>query len=199
MQDHIISGESRNDRIRITTVVMEPKRGLGTGDWITIIAAILGIAAVVFHLDWTTRSILVAAAIGLIVFAALRHSAHPIIRAVVAATATIIFIGLSWRPIWEDFHKEYPATPPQVAALYAILVGIVVAAFLLTYRLIARPITEGRRTLDPFLAVALLGAVLVAAGIGGYALRSGLAPATAETADQPTAPPTPASAPLKRM
>ena len=173
MQVYIIIREYRDDGTHITVEIMETKRGLGTGDWITIIAAILGIAAVVFALDWVTRSGLVIAAIGLIVFAAVRHAAHPFIRGLLAAFATAFFIVFSWRPIWEDFHNSHPTIPTMTAFLYAVLAGIIVAAAILTYRLASRPITEDRHPLYPFLAVALFGAVLVVAGIGGYSLSTG--------------------------
>jgi hypothetical protein len=173
MQVYIIIREYRDDGTHITVEFMETKRGLGTGDWITIIAAVLGIAAVVFTLDWIIRSVLVISAIGLIIFAAVRHSAHPFIRGPLAAIVTTLFIAFSWHPIWEDFHKSYPATSAMTAFLYAVLAGVIVAAMMLTYRLASRPITEDRRQLDPFLAVALFGAVLVVAGIGGYSLSAG--------------------------
>jgi hypothetical protein len=150
-------------------------RGLGTGDFITIAATVLGIVAIVTPLDWILRSILIAVAIGLVVFAALRHSAHPLVR---GAVATVVVTGLilaSWRPVWEDFHAKYPLVEPQIAILYAAISGVVIASVVLFYKLVNRAPTEGRR-LDPFLLLALAGGIFVVIGLGGFFLRSGFEP-----------------------
>jgi hypothetical protein len=63
----------------------------------------------VFDLDWITRSLLVLFAIGLTVYAARRHSAHPLSRISGAIIVIGLFVGLSWRPIWKDFQEKHPA------------------------------------------------------------------------------------------
>jgi hypothetical protein len=75
---------------------------------LTIVIALIGIGGVVFPLDWFTRSLLVLGAVGLTTYAALRHSARPAPRILVAFIVIGLFIGLSWRPIWDDFHQRFP-------------------------------------------------------------------------------------------
>jgi hypothetical protein len=73
-----------------------------------VVIALAGIGGVVFSLDWISRSLLVLFAIGLTIYAARRHSAHSIWRAIGALVIIGLFVGLSWRPIWADFQEKYP-------------------------------------------------------------------------------------------
>jgi hypothetical protein len=73
-----------------------------------VVIALAGIGGVVFALDWISRSLLVLFAIGLTIYTARRHPAHPVWRAIGALVITGLFIGLSWRPIWTDFQEKHP-------------------------------------------------------------------------------------------
>jgi hypothetical protein len=85
-----------------------PPHGLSGDSVLAIFVALIGIASVVFQLDWIVRSALVVCAIGLTIFGAGRHSAHPAIRAIVGILVIAIFIVFSWRPIWDDFRQKHP-------------------------------------------------------------------------------------------
>lgn len=59
---------------------MQPKKGLGPIDLVTIAGIIVGTGAIVIPLDYLFRAGLVAFAIGLTIYAAMRHSGRPVLR-----------------------------------------------------------------------------------------------------------------------
>jgi putative flippase GtrA len=70
--------------------------------------------------NWEIGATLSLVAIGFVIFAALRHKSHPLIRVTVAAVVIGVFIAFVWRPIWDDFSKEHPrlakAAPDHIEA-----------------------------------------------------------------------------------
>jgi hypothetical protein len=86
-----------------------PKASLSVDTFIGIAIGLAGIGGIVFDLDWITRSLLVLFAIGLTIYAARRHSAHPLWRMCGAIIIIGLFVGLSLRPIWKDFQEKHPA------------------------------------------------------------------------------------------
>jgi hypothetical protein len=76
---------------------------------LAIIGGISGIVGAVGNLDWITRSVLALIGLGLITYAALRHHSHFVWRVSGAALAMFFIVWSTWRPIWEDLHKNYPA------------------------------------------------------------------------------------------
>jgi hypothetical protein len=84
------------------------RKTLSRDAFLGVVIALAGIGGVVFSLDWISRSLLVLFAIGLTVYAARRHSAHPVWRTIGALVIIGLFVGLSWRPIWTDFQEKYP-------------------------------------------------------------------------------------------
>jgi hypothetical protein len=94
--------------------------GLTTDRLLAIVIGLAGIAGVVFSLDWIVRSILVAVAVALTVYAAWIHSARPIWRVISALVVIVLFVGFSWRPIWDDFQNKYPKQirPPSLLTLF---------------------------------------------------------------------------------
>jgi hypothetical protein len=85
---------------------------LSTGDWITILTAFAGIAAVLIPADWIGRLLLVIFASGLAIYAARRHTGHPLLRALVAFIAITLLLYFTWHPIWGGFQKEHPSIEP---------------------------------------------------------------------------------------
>jgi hypothetical protein len=86
-----------------------PPEGLSRDTFIAILIGLAGIGGIVFTLDWISRSLLVLIAIGLTVYAALRHSARPTLKAISAVVVIALFIGFSWSPIWDDFNSKHPS------------------------------------------------------------------------------------------
>jgi hypothetical protein len=85
-----------------------------SSDALTGIAiGIAGLGAAVLQLDWISRSLLISFVLALTIYAALRNSAHPILRILTALVIVGLFVGFGWRPIWEDFHAKYPAYTPE--------------------------------------------------------------------------------------
>jgi hypothetical protein len=54
------------------------------------------------------RSLFVAVAIALIIFAAVHHPASKKWKIIGATIASLGFIALTWQPIWNDFHNRNP-------------------------------------------------------------------------------------------
>jgi hypothetical protein len=84
------------------------KKELSRDALLTIIACVAGVAAAIFELGWVSRLMLIAFAVGLTIFAARRHSAHPVLRTSVAAVVVALLLVFSARPIWLDFHRTFP-------------------------------------------------------------------------------------------
>src|ERR1700730_12606283 len=84
-------------------------KSLSTDAFLAIILGLIGIGGVVFTLHWITRCLMVLCAIGLTFYAARRHPSHPILRVIGAIVVIVLFVGLSSRPIWDDFHEKNPS------------------------------------------------------------------------------------------
>lgn len=140
------------------------------GDIVTVLALVAAIVMWFAPPNWEIGIPVVIVSIVVVTITALRHTSHPFIRSTAAVVVATLLVAVAWYPIWEDFHKSHPEVQLITAALYCILAGIIVGAGILAYRLAFRPITRKRQRLDPFLAVALFGGVLVVAGIGSYSL-----------------------------
>jgi hypothetical protein len=84
---------------------MFPDRLLTRDTWIAVIGSVTGIGAVEFDQNWIVRIVFLAIALGLILYAGFQHR---IVFRVLSIILSVIFIALSWRPIWNDFHTAYP-------------------------------------------------------------------------------------------
>ncbi|MCP3444207.1 hypothetical protein [Bradyrhizobium sp. CCGUVB14] len=74
---------------------------------IGVVGCVLGLGGTAFDPGWVGRGLLVLAASLLIAYAAWRHGARPLWRSAAAVVLITLFVGLSWKPIWLDFHKNY--------------------------------------------------------------------------------------------
>ena len=123
------------------------RKTLSRDAFLGVVIALAGIGGVVFSLDWISRSLLVLFAIGLTIFAARRHSAHPLWRATGALVIIGLFVGLSWRPIWNDFLEKHPDILKSSAAVRSAANGpyleLKVAATFLCQTLIDNKPTAG--------------------------------------------------------
>jgi cell division protein FtsW (lipid II flippase) len=78
------------------------------GDLMAIVAIIIGVVVYLVQPNWEIGGLLALIAIALVIFAALRHTSHPILRWSVAVVVIAVFVTVIWRPIWNSFHQDYP-------------------------------------------------------------------------------------------
>ena len=74
------------------------------------LAVLAAIITAVADMNWFARGLFVLLAIGLIIHLASRIPWDLWIRATVALVIIAVFIMLSWRPIWDDYHRSHPLT-----------------------------------------------------------------------------------------
>lgn len=131
---------------------------------------IVGIVAATAAMGWELRSILVAFAIVLVVHIARRISGGATSRLGIAVAVIAALILVTWRPIWEDFHKNFPAIGGEAALSRVIIAAVVFAIGLAGYWSIIRPRGKGWRVIPVQLmifgaCVGGLGLVATAVGI----------------------------------
>jgi hypothetical protein len=88
---------------------MAVKSPFSTDTFLTVLGILVGACALLFE-QWAVKAPTALFAIGLIVYAGRRHGSHPFIRYPVALAAIAVFAFLPWGDIWDDFHKNHPAT-----------------------------------------------------------------------------------------
>jgi hypothetical protein len=69
------------------------------------------VGAVVMWFDppgWRVGIVIWLGVVALVGFTALRHQSHPIKRGLIAGAVVLFLVFVTWRPIWESFHKDYP-------------------------------------------------------------------------------------------
>ncbi len=84
-----------------------PEDSLSRSDVLAIVGTLVGLTPPMFE-SWVTKSLLLGAAILLILYWALRHRVHPIWRIDIGAGLICFFVYGYWRPIWDDFHEKHP-------------------------------------------------------------------------------------------
>ena len=93
-------------------------------DILTIVALVVAVIMWFVQPTWEIGIPITVVTIAVVIFAALRHQSHPLIRIPIACVVVVILIAVVWRPIWNSFHKDYPRAafnwpvtlnPPAVA------------------------------------------------------------------------------------
>jgi hypothetical protein len=85
---------------------MIKKQEFSRDTWIGVVGALSGIGSAVMELNWLVRSFLVLLAVGLICYAAVNNPAPRGLRIAGSAVLSLLFVGLAWKPIWNDFSAQ---------------------------------------------------------------------------------------------
>jgi hypothetical protein len=130
----------------------------------------VGLVAALADLNWEVRTVLVVFAIGLVVHIAQRFPIEKVVTRFALAVGVIgALVLVTWRPIWEGFHKDFPEVGGETA-LYRIIQAAVALAIGVAFNFfIIRPRGRGWRVIPAqliALGVCVAGAGLLAALVG---------------------------------
>jgi hypothetical protein len=78
------------------------------GDLVTVGALVVAVIMWFDPPNWQIAIPIVAVTIGAVIFTALRHKSHLLIRASIGGVVVVVLALVAWRPIWASFHKDYP-------------------------------------------------------------------------------------------
>jgi hypothetical protein len=77
-------------------------------DLVAVCAVVSGFIMWVKPPGWELGVPIALITIALVIFTAFRHQSHPLKRGLIASAVLIFFLSVTWHPMWESFHKDYP-------------------------------------------------------------------------------------------
>jgi hypothetical protein len=135
------------------------------------ISILVGLLAAAADMSWELRAILVAFAIGLAIHISRRFVPSNVAKRLgFAITGIVGLVLVTWRPIWEGFHKDFPSVTGETALSRIIIAAVVCAVGYSGYRLLIRPRGRGYRLIPAQLMA--FGASVI--GLGLFAVAIGL-------------------------
>ena len=129
---------------------------------------LVALIAAIADLGWELRSILVAFAVGLVAHIARRLNGGAMKRFGLAVVVIVALFLVTWRPIWEDFHKNFPRVGVEAALSRVVIAAVVFAIGLAGYWFIIRPRGKGWRVIPVQLMT--FGVCVVGLGLGATAI-----------------------------
>jgi hypothetical protein len=134
------------------------------------ISIMVGLLAAAADMSWELRAILVAFAIGLAIHISRRVAPINAVKRFGFAIGGVVgLIVVTWRPIWEGFHKDFPEVTGETALSRIIIAVVVCAVGFAGYRFLIRPRGRGYRLIPAQLmafGVSVIGLGLFAVAVG---------------------------------